>query len=874
MAETISHYTIIRKLGAGGMGEVYLAEDSKLRRHAALKVLPEGLAGDEHRKRRFLQEAHAASVLNHPNIAVIYEIGESDDGKPFIAMEYIDGTTLDQKIGAKPLPLPEILDIGIEIADALDEAHTKGVMHRDIKPSNVMLTPRGHAKVVDFGLSKLLGEAPDDSERDAATQVKTDSGLVMGTVAYMSPEQAVGRPVDHRSDLFSLGVVLYEMATARLPFAGKTTSETIELIRHAQPDGIARYNYAAPAELERIIRKLLEKEPDNRSQSAREIVVDLKNLRRDSQSGERTTHPVASPKRRMALPIVAGALLLAIAAVAWLLVPRKQAVEARPELKLQQMTYEPGLESEPSLSRDGKFLAYTSEESGNLDVRVLPTTGGQAIRITDSDADDAQPAWSPDGAKLAFVSARDHKGRLSMPLGVGPLQGYLLGRGGDIFLTSALGGSAVKLVSDGYSPAWSPDGKEIAFQSPRDGQRDLWAIATGGGQPRRLTNDTSFDYHPSWSPDGKWITYAAMESPAPEFAIRVIDSRGGKPRDIVAESGVILRPIWSADGEAILFSLMSGGRMNVWRVGFDPSHSAAADRPERVTVGEGNDVFLSGPDSLGRVAFSTVKTRSDIYELTIDDGHLRQVTSETVVENYAELSSDGKTLLLTSARDGSDAIWTADLQGKLLSRIAPGGASRWAPDGRHIAYMTGTPTAVVVQKLGDLSGKVVAREGALVEWSPDGTSLLFERPVGNRRVLIIKNIADGSERQITPPILTTAASAGMSRDGKQVAYQAEEAGVRHIFVIPAGGGAPKRITSGENESSHPRFRPDDPDWIVYLENHKNIILRSLRTGETRPLTNFTESNLVIDYPSWSPDGKKIYFTMARNVGDVFLLENY
>lgn len=314
MADTISHYEIVSKLGSGGMGEVYLAEDTRLRRRVAIKLLPPEVAGDSTRKRRFLQEAHAASALSHPNIGVIYEIGETDQGDPFIAMEYIEGTTLDAKIAGKPMPVAEILEIAIEIADALDEAHGKGITHRDIKPSNLMITGRGHVKIVDFGIAKRLGE--ETVHPESATRLKTDPGLILGTVAYMSPEQALGRPIDHRTDLFSLGSVLYEMATGRLPFSGKSVTDTIDQIRHQQPDAVARYNYAVPPELERIIRKLLEKEPGNRYQSARELEVDLKNLRRDSSSGERSGAIAIAPAPKNRLPVILTGVIVLLGVVA------------------------------------------------------------------------------------------------------------------------------------------------------------------------------------------------------------------------------------------------------------------------------------------------------------------------------------------------------------------------------------------------------------------------------------------------------------------------------------------------------------------------------------------------------------------------------
>jgi two-component system LytT family response regulator len=274
MGSNIAHYRIVSRLGEGGMGAVYLADDAHLGRRVALKVLPANVADDPQRMHRFVQEAKLASALTHPNVAYIYDIGE-DGGHRFLAMEYVEGEPLSVRLGRGPLGFSELLSVGMQVADALDDAHSKGIVHRDIKPSNLMLTPRGHIKVLDFGLAKL--ETPNRDE----TQVMTSAGVVMGTVAYMSPEQALGRDVDHRTDLFSLGVALYEMATARLPFPGTTPSETMALILGSQPDAIARFNYDVPDGLDRVVRKCLEKDRERRYQSARDLLVDLKNLERD-----------------------------------------------------------------------------------------------------------------------------------------------------------------------------------------------------------------------------------------------------------------------------------------------------------------------------------------------------------------------------------------------------------------------------------------------------------------------------------------------------------------------------------------------------------------------------------------------------------------
>ncbi|GMR22052.1 MAG: serine/threonine-protein kinase [Acidobacteriota bacterium] len=308
--ETLSHYRVVEKLGAGAMGEVYLARDTKLDRTVALKILPPEFAENPERLERFVREAKAASAIQHANVAHIYEIGEAD-GVHFIAMEHVKGETLAARMAGKPLPTDDILDIAVQVADALDEAHGKRITHRDIKPGNLMLTDRGQIKMLDFGLAKMA--ATSEAGSDAPTEAKTSAGIVMGTVQYMSPEQALGRDVDGRSDIFSLGVVLYELATGRLPFSGASPTETLARITSSQPEAIARLNYDVPAELERVIRKCLEKDRDARYQSAKELLVDLKNLKRDTESGAVAATAPAKSNRRSGLWI--GALVLLAAAI-------------------------------------------------------------------------------------------------------------------------------------------------------------------------------------------------------------------------------------------------------------------------------------------------------------------------------------------------------------------------------------------------------------------------------------------------------------------------------------------------------------------------------------------------------------------------------
>ncbi|HUF23128.1 MAG TPA: protein kinase [Vicinamibacterales bacterium] len=378
----IGPYEIVAPIGAGGMGEVYRARDTRLGREAAVKVLNADTALKPDARARFEREARAASALSHPHVAHIYEIGEIGDGSGgrFIAMEFVDGPRLDRKMGGKPMPPEQIVDIGAAMADALDAAHARGVIHRDIKPANVMFTSRGQVKVLDFGLARIdAGQQPLDDATRSASQL----GVILGTVQYMSPEQALGRPVDARTDLFSLGVVLYEMSTGRLPFTGLTTTETIERIAHAQPDAVSRFNYEISAELERIIRKCLEKDPDSRYQSARELLVDLRNLKRDSDGHARpaAAAPAGAPSRRA----VVAAVVLAIAAaggwLAWSTYGRAGGIDSIVVLPFVNATGDP----ETEYLADGLSDTLIDNLSKLPNLRIVPR--GIAFRFKGQDND-------------------------------------------------------------------------------------------------------------------------------------------------------------------------------------------------------------------------------------------------------------------------------------------------------------------------------------------------------------------------------------------------------------------------------------------------------------------------------------------------------
>jgi len=734
IGKTLNHYRVLEKLGSGGMGEVYLAEDTRLNRKVALKTLPALMASDPERQERFEREAQAVAALNHPNIVTIHSVEEAD-GLHFITMELIQGRTLSQLIPPKGLPLSRFFDFAIPMADAISAAHKRGITHRDLKPDNIMLTDDGRVKILDFGLVKLKEEgAGAPMATSLPTAELTAEGRILGTAAYMSPEQAEGKPVDHRSDIFSLGVVLYLMVTGTKPFQGETRMSVLSAILRDTPSSVTDLNPSLPRHLGRIIRRCLAKNPEERYQTSQDLKNELVELRKevDSGMGELPAAAAATQPRKgrgLILTLaVAGAVLVGAGLGYWLLrTSRPGAQQQAPPVQgsFTQLTDQAGEEVTPTLSPDGRMLAFASRAAGNWDIYVQSVSGRNAVNVTkDSSANDLQPAFSPDGQRIAFRSERE---------------------GGGIFVMGVLGDSVVRVTDSGYRPAWSPDGKEIAYESEgwleptgRQTTAQLWVVDVQSRQKKKISDGDAVQ--PAWSPHGARIAYWAVLGSSGQRDLFTIPSGGGEPVRVTADSALDWDPIWSPDGQQLYFISDRDGSMNIWRVPIDEATGKTTGPFQSVTQGvsggardigisadgqhlvyasevlsrnlmrfaldsaagkvEGEPVWVTrgseriqwpDPSPDGEwIAFTMLGKKEDVFVSRSDGSGRRQITDDPARDRGPRWSPDGKKIAFYSDRSGSYGIWTVNPDGSGLVQIAdaPGHALLypvWSPDGLRMA---------------------------------------------------------------------------------------------------------------------------------------------------------------------------------------------
>ena len=915
------------------MGEVYLARDTQLGRDIALKILTAEVARDQQRLYRFLQEARAASSLAHPNVAHIYEIGEVN-GAHFIAMEYVEGESLDRKIGGRPLPIPELLEIGIQIADALDEAHAKGIIHRDIKSSNVVLSTRGRVKVLDFGLAKLsapAGATDPTSNSELATRVKTSPGIVMGTVNYMSPEQALGREVDHRSDIFSFGVVLYEMATGRLPFAGNTVTETIDHITHAQPEAVARMNYDAPAELEIIIKKALRKDRDERYQTIHDALVDLKELKRDSDlaaSLERSTPPatrtgevptevftksaisassMAPASQTTSLPqphstssaeYIAGeikrnpllVIVIALAAVlllglivvgvAGLLVykfsgpgessaPKNSAPPA--SMKITRLTTN-GKTENAAISPDGKTVVYVVREGGqrSLWIRQVATNSNVQI-VASAEIRIGRQTFSPDG-NYVFYTAIDKDNP-----------------NGALFQVPAFGGTPRRILSFISGPiAFSPDASRITFvrdDSAATGETHLIVANSDGTNERKLATLKGEEFFstggPGWSPDGKLIACSGGNYTGGfHLTVLLVNAETGQYKEMTAKRFLDTgRVSWLSDGSGLLVNAVEKGstRSQIWMIPY-PNGEA---RPVTHDLSDYGGTSLTA-DSKSLV---TVQFEGDTNIWIAPPNDLRggkQVTAGKREGEFGVIWTPDNKLVYTSMASGNLDIWIMNADGTNQKQLTTDpdwdDSPSVSPDGRYIFFNSLRGKLPSVWRM-DIDGggvkQITDTEDYVQDVSPDGQWILFASWRTGRMTLWKVGIDGGTPVQLSNLFVSAAT---ISPDGKVIACNSQDEkpdSPPKLVLLPIEGGTPiKTFDMAPTFRGKPAWTPDGKAVTVYdtRTGTSNLWSQPVDGGPLKQLTDFKPDGLF--GRAWSRDGKLVALARGTVTSDVILISNF
>jgi len=790
----ISHYHVLEKLGGGGMGVVYKAEDTKLRRFVALKFLPDEVAKDAQSLARFQREAQAASALNHPNICTIYEIGD-DHGQPFIVMEFLEGQTLKHQIAARPLDIEAILSLAIEIADALDAAHAKGIVHRDIKPANLFVTNRGHAKILDFGLAKIGSVVipASDGSRTMSEGHLTSPGSTLGTVAYMSPEQALGKELDGRTDLFSFGVVLYEMVTRTLPFRGDTSAAIFNAILNKAPEPALRFNPQVPGELERIIHKALEKDREVRFQSAAELRADLKRLSRDTTSGKiDAAVPSGKGKSRWLWPVAVGSLIVVIAAAfAWLSSPPPPPRV----LSTTQLTRD-GI-PKIGIVTDGSRL-YISESGANTQIVQVSTSGGEVSPVVTPFPNAFAEDISADHTKLLVATALGTE--TEVPLWSVPLPSGTPRRLGDVAVNRAGG-------------TWSPDQQHLAFARGSD----LYLANADGTDTRKLVTVSGYPTFPRFSPDGSHIRFSVVKSRSSLWEIRADGSGlhalfpGGKgPDDACCGQ-------WSPDGRYFFFTSSSNSMTSVWAMRESSGWFRwRSPRPVQLTAGPLSFDFLV-PGLDGKKLF--VDASQGRAELVRYDPKSQQFVTFLSGISAGELdySRDGKWITYVSYPDNT--LWRCHADGtdrlQLTYPPVAAGLPRWSPDGRQIAYLDvrpGQPSKIfVIPTEGGSPHEVLSETKAQTDpvWSPDGRTLIIgQDPSGGEPIIRAVNLA-----------------------------------THEVSVIPGSQGL-----------FSPRWSPDGRYLAAMNLQSTKLLLYDFKTQKWSDWTSE-----LIGFPNWSRDGTYLYY---------------
>lgn len=834
-------YEIRAPIGAGGMGEVYRARDTRLDRDVAIKLLSPALAADRSHRARFEQEARATSALNHPNIVAVYDVGLFEE-QLYVVSELLEGQTLRDRLKQGPLRQRAALDCAVSVARGLSAAHAKSIIHRDLKPENIFLTRDGGVKILDFGLAKLVRPAAlaADATNIPTQALDTNPGLVLGTVGYMSPEQIRGRELDPRSDTFSFGIILYEMLACERAFTGDSAADTMSAILSQDPPDLPE---SVTLGVHLIVRRCLEKDPDRRFQTMLDLAFALEAMGAASPasgSGPQALVPASRwPPSILLLLGAAFAAGLLGAALLFQLAPQRQPPASVKGITFAQLTDDSGEELFPSLSPDGKTLAYSSKSDGHWDIYAKAIGERDAVNLSERSrktaVDDTQPAFSPDGRSIAFRSDRD---------------------GGGIFVMNRDGGGVHRIADGGYNPSWSPDTKSIVYSeesitrpedrklalsrlwvveaasgkkkmlrqtdavqprwSPhgdriaywaidRSGHRDIWTMTAGGGDPVAVTKDSYVDWSPVWSPDGRYLYFASdrlggmnvWRVPIHEKSGRVL----GAPEPVTTPSPYSGHLDLSRDGRRLVY-VQHSVRASVKKVRFDPSTQSVLSEPVDVTpeVQQATRPSLS-PDAQW-VAFGSSGPREDIFIVHSDGSMMRQLTADGAKNRGPQFSPDGKSIAFFSKRTGTPEIWTIGADGGSPRQVTflagPNVAwPIWSPDGKRLIYtifgvnsylldMTKPWAQQQPEALPQLTG---AGRFYAWSWSPDG-----------RKIAGFQQREDGSSAGVMEFDLASSTYTKLSDFGADPAWLSDSRRLLmnhrgRLYLLEAAGKAPREILS-------------------------------------------------------------------------------
>jgi eukaryotic-like serine/threonine-protein kinase len=897
-------YQILAPLGAGGMGEVYRARDTRLGRDVAIKILPRAFTADASRLARFEREARVLASLNHPHIAAIYgfEEGPAEAGPiKALILELVEGETLAERIaragGPKgpplrhgnaernfsdgrsggpsgpPMPIKEALDIARQIADALDAAHEKGIVHRDLKPANIKITPQGVVKVLDFGLAKLdagpagaAGEAGGDvvSEAPTITVDDTREGLIVGTAAYMSPEQARGHAVDKRTDVWAFGCVLYEMLAGHAAFSGATLSDTIAALIDRTPDW-SLLPTATPSTVRRLLERSLRKDQRERLRDIGDVRTELTDaLQALAAAGTRVT-------KATRIAAAASVVAILVAAVGYLVYGRlsgsNATISSTIRATFNQLTSSPGVEWFPSISPDGKWVVFAGDTSGNRDIFLQSTTGQNPINLTaDSSDDDDQPAFSPDGERIAFRSERD---------------------GGGIFVMGRTGEAPRRVTRTGYHPTWSPDGSRLAYTTrtvdlnPQNsvGESEVWTVDVRSGATSRLGElQNAMDV--SWSPHGNRLAVSIQASGTRQADIVTVDVGRGETVPLLTDPAMEWSPVWSPDGRALYFTSDRSGSMNLWRVAVDEDSGRALGNPEPLTTPSSFASHVSIAADGRHVVYSSVRITSNVARLRFNpnagtvEGEPSDVTTGSRAWANPDPSPDGQWLTFYSRQNPEGHVYIARSDGTGLRQLTgdtfQDRVPRWSPDGQWITFFSNrSGIRLVLWKIrpdGSELTQAITTGAIYAAWSPDGRRIAAsEVPSATRppaTFVVDPSVPLTEQKPETLPPFRTFVVNSWSPNGEMLAGQT---------TLSATGIA---IYSFRNRTydvltdfgEFPVWLPDSRQ-LLFASRGKEIILIDRLTKARR--TVYADPRNVIGPPQLTRDGRALYFSRRVTESDIW-----